>query len=421
MSVKSSILSNGMRVVTHAMPHLRTVSLGVWVETGARSEALEQHGISHLLEHMAFKGTTRRRARDIVEQIESVGGDINAATSLEMTSYYARILKDDIELAMDILSDILINPLFDETELAREKEVIFQEIASAQDSPEEIAYDLVQEAAFPDQPLGRSILGTMESVEQLSAASLRDYLEKHYNSKSMVFSAAGALEHEQIVEFAEKYFATLTKGPKSVQTPATYKGGLRLSEKPFEQSHIIVGFEGFPVASEHFFAAQVFSSLFGGGMSSRLFQEVREKHGLCYSIYAFTWGLADTGLFCIHAATGRDQIPRLLDVITEELIKMGREGPGEKEVAKARAQLKAGLTMSLENSGSRAEQLARQTINFGRPLDIDELIEKVENVDGDEVCRLVSHLISRGTPVCSGVGPLGNFETYEDFTNQFSR
>ena len=420
MSIKNSTLSNGMRVVTHAMPHLRTVSLGVWVETGARSEAPEQHGISHLLEHMAFKGTTRRQARDIVEQIESVGGDINAATSLDMTSYYARVLKDDVELAMDILSDILINPLFDETELSREREVVFQEIASAQDSPEEIAYDLVQEAAFPDQPLGRPILGTVESVGKLSPASLREYQRKHYNSHNMVFSAAGALEHEQIVDFAEKYFASLTKGPKFAQTPATYKGGLRLSEKPFEQSHIIVGFEGFPVASEHFFAAQVFSSLFGGGMSSRLFQEVREKHGLCYSIYAFTWGLADTGLFCIHAATGREQIPRLLDVITEELLKMGREGPEEREVAKAKAQLKAGLTMSLENSGARAEQLARQMINFGRPLNIDELIEKVENVEGDDVCQLVTDLISRGLPVCSGVGPLGNFETYEAFTNQFN-
>ncbi len=420
MSVKTSILHNGLRIVTHEMPHLRTVSLGIWVDVGARSERPDEHGIAHLLEHMAFKGTKLRTAREIVEQIESVGGELNAATSLEMTAYYARVLKGDLFLALEILSDILKNPRFDENELAREKDVIFQEIAAAQDSPDEIVFDLAQEAAYPGQSLGRSILGTQESVASFDSAALRKYQNENYRANRMVLAAAGGLDHDKFVAKAEQYLSKIAGGGKYFSQPAKYQGGMRISKQSFEQSHIIVGFEGFSFEHEHFYAAQVFSSLFGGGMSSRLFQEIREKRGLCYSIYSFSWGLADTGLFGIHAATGKDMVPELLDVLAIELKKMSAQGPSEQELARAKAQLKAGLVMSLESSGARAEQLARQMIVHGRPLEVDELIQKVERVDCDQIRDLTQLLISRAGPICSGTGSLDLLETYDELVNRFN-
>lgn len=420
MSVRTSELQNGLRIVTHQMPHLRTVSLGIWVDVGGRSEQPEEHGISHLLEHMAFKGTKTRSARQIVEQIESVGGELNAATSLEMTAYYSRVLNDDLFLALEILSDILQNPSYQESELAREKEVIFQEIAAAQDSPDEIVFDLVQEAAYPDQSLGRSILGTMESVGSINTASLRKYQKDHYRANRMILAAAGGLDHDEFVAKAEEYLSDIAGGGVCSSQPAEYQGGMRISQQSFEQSHIIVGFEGFPFNHEYFFATQVFSSLFGGGMSSRLFQEIREKRGLCYSIYSFSWGLADTGLFGIHAATSKDLVPELLDVLEEELKKMSCEGPSEQEISRAKAQLKAGLVMSLESSGARAEQLARQIIVHGRPLEVEELIQKVELVDCDQIRELTQQLISHARPVCSGAGPLEQLETYDKLVNRFN-
>lgn len=419
MSVQTAVLDNGMRIVTHHMPHLETVSLGLWVNVGARMEKPDEHGISHFLEHMAFKGTPSRTARQIAEEIESVGGELNAATSLETTAYYARILKADVPLALEILSDILQNALFDDVELAREREVILQEIAAAQDSPDEVAYDLVQEAAFPSQALGRPILGTAESVSAVGPDQLRKYLRTHYTAGGIVISAAGAIDHDALVAQAGQLFSSLN-GVSSVDAvTAEYHGGIRTSDRHFEQSHIILAFEGLPYIEQDFYTSQVFSGLFGGGMSSRLFQEVRERRGLCYSIYSFSWGLVDTGLFGVHAATGAEQIPELVDVVTDELLGIAETGPDEAEIARAKAQLKAGLLMSLESSGARAEQLARQMLAFGRPLSIEELIERVERVDCESIKQLVQRLISGSAPTFSGVGSLGSLASYDKLAERF--
>jgi predicted Zn-dependent peptidase len=373
-------LPNGLRVVTQTMPHLATVSLGVWVATGARHEQLSEHGISHLLEHMAFKGTKTRSARAIAEEIEQVGGDLNAATSLETTAYYARVLGGDDGLALEILADILQNSNIAEDDLVREKEVVLQEIAGINDSPEEIGFDMMQEAAFGTQAVGRPIIGTPDSVNAISSSDIKGFLAARYTAPDMIIAAAGAVDHAKIVSHAQALFGGLSSvRPGGLET-ASYIGGVRSSDRAFEQSHLMLGFDGPAYKHPQFYTAQVFSGLFGGGMSSRLFQEVRENRGLCYSIYSSAWGLADVGMFGVHAATGPEMMGELITTIDEELAKAAAHAAPEREVARSKAQLKAGLLMSLESSSSRAEQMARQLMVMGRLIDVKELVGKIDAV-----------------------------------------
>ncbi len=394
MTTTQSRLSNGLRVVSHEMPHLGTVALGVWVASGARHEAASEHGISHLLEHMAFKGTSRRSARDIAEEIEQVGADLNAATSLDTTCYYARVLKDDVGVALDILADIIQNPLYSEDELEREREVILQEIASTRDSPDDTVYDMFQEAAFPGQPLGRPILGTPDSVTSFSADDLRTFLRSRYLAGSMVLSAAGNITHDTLVKAAEKLFGGLPSGEAPKAVPAIYVGGPRISSRNFEQAHVVMGYRGLSYIDPAFYTTQVYSGLLGGGMSSRLFQEVREKRGLCYSIYSSAWGLGDTGLLSVHASTGPETLRELVEVIRHELARSVSEKPDEREIQRAKAQLKTGLLMSLESSVSRAEQMARQLLAFDRLIPADELIGRVDAVTADAVRDAAERLVT---------------------------
>ncbi len=420
MSMQFSTLANGLRVVTQRMDHLESVSLGVWIGAGARREQPREHGLSHLLEHMAFKGTDRRSARDIAEEIESVGGDLNAATSTETTAYYARVLKDDLALALDILSDILIHARFDPEEHAREQGVILQEIAAALDSPDDIVHDLAQEAAYPNQALGRTILGTAESVSALTPDDLRAYLAEHYRPDVMVVSAAGAVDHDDIARRAETLFGALAPEPAPALEPARYVGGVRHSDKAFEQSHVVVSYLGPSYREAAFYDAKVLSAILGDGMSSRLFQEARERRGLCYSIYSYCWGLSDTGLVGVHAATGHELVEELLQVVAHELRRVIDEPVSDTELARAKAQLKAGLLMSLESSSARAEQMARQVLAFGRPLTVEELTAKVEAVSIDSV-REVARRMFAGPPVSfATVGPLGGLERARDLAARFT-
>jgi predicted Zn-dependent peptidase len=400
MSVEISTLKNGLRVVSQEMPHLETVSLGVFVASGARHESKCEHGISHFLEHMAFKGTRRRSAQAIAEEIENVGGELNAATSLETTSYYARVLQADLGLAIDILSDILLQSKFAEDELEREREVILQEIASSKDSPDELAYDLMQDAAFPSQPMGRPILGTAKSVKAIRQTDLRNYLAQHYAARRMVLSAAGAVRHEDLVRHAETLFGGLNGASSNATAePASYRGGLRHLAKPFEQNHLVIAFEGPTHHSPDFYTAQVLSGFFGGGMSSRLFQEVRERRGLCYAIYTFVWGLSDTGLFGVHAATGPEQRAELMETVINELHRVASEKPSDVEVRRSKAQIKAGLLMGLESSSARSEQAARQLLALGRTVPSEELIGRIEAVTADSIRDFAGRLIARPATV----------------------
>src|SRR5690606_15557901 len=371
MSVEVSRLPNGLTIATETIPHLESVALGIWVKSGARNEAFDQHGIAHLLEHMAFKGTGRRSAWDIASQIENVGGEINAATSVETTAFYARVLKNDVPLAVDILADILTDSKFDEEELEREQNVILQEIGAAHDTPDDIVFDRFTETAFRHQTIGRSILGTPESVRSFTSADLHRYLQQQYGAERMVAVAAGAVDHDRFVREVEQRLAGFrSKATAAPLQYASYVGGDYRELRDLMDAQIVIGFEGRAYHVRDFYASQILSMLLGGGMSSRLFQEVREKRGLCYSIYAFHWGFSDTGLFGLHAATGASDISALTEVILDEL-KRAAEDIAEEELVRARAQYRAGLLMARESASSRASQIAKQILLFGRPVTME--------------------------------------------------
>ncbi|MFM2421812.1 MAG: hypothetical protein RL291_342, partial [Pseudomonadota bacterium] len=325
-------LANGLRVVSLDMPHLATAALGIYVNVGARHERAEESGISHLIEHMAFKGTKQRTAKGIAEEIEQVGGEINAATGVETTSYYARVLAADLELGVDILSDILINPRYELAELEKERDVILQEIAATKDSPEEIAFDLMNGLCYPDQSLGRPILGNADTVRAQTPKDLRAFLGQCYGAEGIVISAAGRVDHGALVKLAEGYLGGIksAKARRSADA-ARFVGGAAGGQRTFEQCQVLIGFEGPTYKTNDNYTAQVFSGLFGGGMSSRLFQEAREKRGLCYSIYSNAWSLADTGMVLIHAATGQEQIDELVGVVKRELESIAKKAPSTKE------------------------------------------------------------------------------------------
>jgi predicted Zn-dependent peptidase len=407
MKIEMTTLPNGLRVVTCHMPHLETASLGVWVNSGARSELPREHGLAHMLEHMAFKGTTTRTALQIAEEIEAVGGGVNAATSFETTDYFARVLRENVPLALDILSDILLNPLFAPEDLEREKEVILQEIASIQDSPDDLVFELAQEAAYPKQPLGRPIIGTAGSVRGLTKDDLIAYRQGAYTGPRMVLGAAGAVDHDEIVARAETLFSAFPDGEGRTFEPATFVGGHRSLTRRFEQSHIVIAFEAPSFRDEAYFTSLIYAVLLGGGMSSRLFQEAREQRGLCYDIHAFGWGYSDSGLFGVHAATGNSQVEELVHVIMTQLRAVAHDGPNGPELHRAKAQLKASLLMSLESSEARAGQIARDTLMFGRQLTTAELIERIEGVSAADVGALAAGFAMTKLPVTASVGPKG--------------
>jgi predicted Zn-dependent peptidase len=419
VSVERSQLANGLTVVSHAMPEVETVSLGIWVGAGSRSEDLSQHGVAHFLEHMAFKGTARRSARDIAEEIEAVGGELNAATGVDSTAYYARVLRKDLPLALDILSDIILAPRFERSELVRERDVILQEIAAAMDSPDDLVFDLAQEAAFPDQPVGRPILGTAQSVGGFRRSHLGAYLSAHYHAPNMVLAAAGAIDHAALVTEAELRLAALGPSPPSKPASAVYGGGAKRSGKHFEQTHLVLAFEAPPYRHPDYFTAQMLAGALGGGMSSRLFQEVRERRGLCYAIYAFSSGLTDSGMFAIHAAGGPDRAHELFSVIRAELVRAAEKGFHEDEVARVKAQLKMGLLAGLESSSARAEQLARQILIHGRVFTTQELIDKVEKVAAGDLQALVERLLVSPLSLAT-VGPILHGARFEAVAERFT-
>jgi predicted Zn-dependent peptidase len=418
VSVERSELANGLTVVSHAMPEVETVSLGIWIGAGSRSESRGEHGIAHFLEHMAFKGTARRSARDIVEEIEAVGGDLNAATSVDSTAYYARVMRDDMPLALDILSDIILAPQFDMTELERERDVILQEIAAALDSPEDIAYDFISEAAFPDQAVGRPILGTVESVGGFGRDHLGSYLSTHYHAPNMVLAAAGAVDHAALATEAERWLSGLDKVASPRPEAAVYAGGVRRSGKPFEQTHLMLAFEAPPYRHEEYFTAQILAGALGGGMSSRLFQEVRERRGLCYSVYAFSTGLSDSGMLVVHAAGSPEKADDLFDVIHNELARAADKGFNDAEIARVKAQLKMGLLAGLESSSARAEQIARQMLVHGRVLPTQEIVEEIERVEAADLQSLVEQLLISPLSLAT-VGPILNLARFDTVAEKF--
>ena len=407
MSINVTTLDNGFRIVSEQMSGLKSASVGIWINTGGRNETLKQNGIAHFLEHMAFKGTQSRSALDIAQAIENVGGYINAYTSKEMTAYYARVLENDVPLAIDVISDILLNPIFDQRELETERGVILQEIGQSLDTPDDVIFDWLQEAAFPDQPLGRTILGPSELVKNFSREDLLEFVSEQYGPEQMVLSAAGSVDHEKIVSQVKLLFDKKEPISKAAMISSKYNGGEKQVDKNLEQAHFALAFEAPGYRDETIYTSQIYSIALGGGRSSRLFQEIREKRGLCYTIFAQGGAYSDTGLLTIYSGTSADSLKDLSDITISEMKRMAIDFE-QIELDRARVQMKAGLLMGLESASARAERLARMLTIWDRIPTLDEIVKKIDAVDLNDVRHFSDSIISNKKPTLSTYGPISN-------------
>lgn len=379
MTVKTHTLPNGFRIVTERMAGLKSASVGLWVGAGGRHEEPGENGIAHFLEHMAFKGTESRSALQIAEEIEDVGGYINAYTSREMTAYYARCLSVDVPRALDVICDIVLNPVFHEADIETERHVILQEIGQANDTPDDIIFDWLHEVSYPGQAFGRTILGPEDRVAAFGRPEFRAFVGRHYGPDRMILSAAGGVDHDAIVAQAEAIFGGLKRVGGVAPEAARFHTGERREVKDLEQAHFALNLEAPGYRDPSVYTAQVWSMALGGGMSSRLFQKIREERGLCYTIYAQSAAYEDTGHVTIYAGTSGEEIGDLTALTVEEL-RRAADDMSEAEVARAKAQLKAGLVMGLESPSSRAERNARLLSIWGRVPDLDEAVEKIDGV-----------------------------------------
>ena len=380
MTVQTHTLSNGFRIVTENMPGLKSASIGLWVGVGGRHEASSENGIAHFLEHMAFKGTHKRTALQIAEEIEDVGGYINAYTSREMTAYYARVLSGDVARALDVISDILLDPLFTPDDIDTERHVILQEIGQANDTPDDIIFDWLHEVSYPGQAFGRTILGPEERVSTFNASDLRSFVGRHYGPDRMILSAAGGIDPEAIVKQAEAIFGGLKPVGLIQPDAARFTLGERREIKDLEQAHFALNLQAPGYRDPAVYTAQVWSMALGGGMSSRLFQKIREERGLCYTIHAQSAAYEDTGHMTIYAGTSGDEIAELTRLTVDEL-KRAADDMSEAEVARAKAQIKAGMLMGLEGPSSRAERNARLLSIWGRIPDLEEAVARIDAVN----------------------------------------
>lgn len=412
-------MKNGLRIVTDYIGHVETVSLGAWIGIGARHEEKEINGISHVLEHMAFKGTKKRSALEISMAIENVGGYLNAYTSRESTAYYARVLKDDAPIAVDIIADILQNSLFAPEELEKEKQVILQEIGQTLDTPDDVVFDYFQDVCFPNQPIGRSILGPQENVLGFTSEQVHGYMHDHYATEHMVFAAAGKIDHAKLVKDVEKGFSTFKEKAIVNKKPAVYQGGEFRLEKPLEQVHLIMGFEGVGIKHPNYYAQMLFATVLGGGMTSRLFQEIREKRGLVYTISSYINPYSDAGVFGIYAGTGEDQVKELIPAVLTEIIRATNIIKHD-ELARCKRQLKAGLLMGLESTSNRCERIANQILTYGRIINIEEIEHCIESITIDDMQSYAKKLIQT-TPTLTSLGPINHVLEYDDFITGFNK
>lgn len=418
MTYQLSTLPNGLRVATESLPSVDSVTIAVSVDVGARYETQSENGLSHFLEHMAFKGTKRRTARDIAEQMDMVGGYMNAYTSMETTVYYIKLLKHDLPLAVDMLADILQHSVFDKEELARERDVILQEIGMHQDSPDDLVFDHFSEVAYPDQAMGRSILGSAEQVANYSSEDLIHYMKKHYHISNMVVTAAGNVNHEAFVALVGEHFNALPASPTLKPEKAVYVGGDKRTRKKLEQLHLMLGFQGVSFLSEDYYAWQLLSVIFGGGMSSRLFQEIREKRGLAYSVQSFLSPNSDTGVFGIYAAISNHKAKEMMDALCEEVYKL-RDAVSEQELLRAKNQIKASLLMSRESTSAIAEWMGRHLLCYGRYKPGSEIIKLIDAVQTDHLLEVGKKIVENNAITTAALGSHGKMPAIEKIRAKF--
>lgn len=408
MTYHLTALDNGLRIASEIIPDAHTAAFAVAVDVGARHETREQGGLSHMLEHMAFKGTTRRNARQIAEAFDLMGGNVNAYTSHEHTVYYAKVLREYASEALELLCEIVADSVFDEAELEREREVILQEIAMHHDSPDDLVFDLFQQNAFGDTSLGRTILGEPERVASFTRDDLLHYIAQHYTPARIVIAGAGAVEHSAMHQTVERFFGERPASDNAVQHDvATYVGGEQTLEKDLEQVQLVVGFHGVACTDPDYYASQVFCTIMGGGMSSRLFQEVREKRGLAYSVSAFTSGYNDIGVMGMHAGTSAEHLGELMTALRDVLRSMG-DGVSDEELLRAKNQIKSSVVMSRESTGTIAEWIARHLLVYGHYRTAEELLPQIDAIGHADMARLARLCLDTPTPVIAALGPEGS-------------
>ncbi|MFN7038128.1 MAG: M16 family metallopeptidase [Alphaproteobacteria bacterium] len=395
-------LNNGLIILSDNMSNLESITLNILVKVGSRNEEKSLNGITHFLEHMAFKGTTTRTAQDIAEEFDSIGGYFNAYTSRESTIYSVKVLKEDIETAIDIIADIIQNSTFLQSELEKELNVILQEIAGSIDSPDDMIFDLWQEIAYPDQALGRSILGTEEVIKKFNTKTVRDYISKHYSYSNIIISAVGNLDHSKIVKIIEEKFSNLNNINNNYIEKASYVGGFKHITRDLEQSHLILGYKAFSYSSKYFYPMHIFSTALGGGMSSRLFQEIREKRGLAYSIGSFFSGYCDDGTFGVYVSAEDEKLNEIVDITRNQIFDMANNIT-QTEIERAFIQLKANILMSQESASAKAEEIARSMAFYGRIISTQEMIEELQNVTKEHIRSTIEKIIS-SKPTLTTIG-----------------
>ena len=416
MTLHQTTLSNGFTIVSERMEGLKSAALGIWVKSGARHETHSQNGIAHFLEHLAFKGTHSRSALQIAEAIENVGGYINAYTSKEMTAYYTRVLREDVTLAFDVIADIILNSVFDEKDIEIERNVILQEIGQSHDTADDIIFDWLSETAFANQAIGRPILGTVESVKNFKRGDFVQFVSHRYCAQDMILSASGDIEHDALVKKAEDIFGHLPPHKTAKGEEAFFTPHGRREIKELEQAHLTLAFEAPSQKAAHLYSAQTLSLILGGGMSSRLFQEIREKRGLCYSIFASLSPFSDSGMMTFYAGTnGEDANAVALQIIDE--FKRALEDISQEEVKRAKAQLKAGLLMGLESPSARVERNARMVSIWGAVPALDETIAKIDDISVKTVREAGCVMLENKKLATVFYGPIEKTDPHEKFMN----
>ncbi len=403
-------LKNGLRVAADEMKEVETVSIGVFVGTGSRNEELAINGISHFLEHMAFKGTKTRNARQIAEEFENIGGRINAYTSKERTVYYVKVLKQHTEFAVQFLADILQNSTFDEVELEKERGVILQEIAMTNDTPDDIVFDYFQDAAYPKQAVGRSILGPTKNIKKFKRSHFVDYVSRQYNYSNIAVVAAGNIKQKDLIKYSEKYFDNL--GDKKIKKPepSKYQGGIAIKNKSLEQVNLVYGFKGLSYLDKDYYKAQLLATILGGGMASRLFQEVRESLGLAYSIYAFNYNHNDCGMFGIYSATSPDKVSKLMSATKREIANVCQKIT-DVELKRAKTQFEAGILMSKENTSSRMQKLGFDILVRNKIVTEKEKLDKITKITKKDITNIASQIFqSKNSSSFAAIGKLRNFD-----------
>ncbi|MBZ5644687.1 MAG: insulinase family protein [Acidobacteriia bacterium] len=414
--IEKAVLPNGLTIVTERMPHVRSVSVGIWLGTGSRGESPERNGIAHFIEHMVFKGTERRTAEQIAQTMDAVGGMMDAFTAKEMTSFNAKVLDEHLPVAFDVLSDLVLRPRFDDADIAKEKQVVLEEIKMDEDNPEYLIHELFTQKFWRGHPLGQPILGTPETVPQFSSAALRECFASWYAPDNTVITAAGNLEHARLVDLAAREFGGASRGgSESARTPPkTHPGIERRHKKELEQVHLVIGVPSYPLAHERRYAASLLNIILGGGMSSRLFQNIRERQGLAYAIGSDLSPYTDAGLLSVYAGTSRESAEQLIRSVIGEFRRIQAEAVSAEELRRAKDHLKGSMMLSLESTSARMSNLARQAMYFHKFLSLDEMLDSIEKVTREEILEIARDFFAPGRFALTVLGDLDGFQATAD-------